>query len=136
MAMPFATPNVTTQSATDAYWQLINHVGNWWWDRDAIDERIVNIARDLDMDTFNIRAVYDIDPVAEWIGTFDPQLAEEFWKGFVDGEDSGVYKATPLSRCNVSEGMATPLAQKEWERMYSTLGGRPVTLLVRRPTCA
>ena len=29
--------------------------------------------------------VYDVDPVAEWIGTFDPQLAEEFWKGFVDG---------------------------------------------------
>ena len=26
-----------------------------------------------------------VDPVAEWIGTFDPQLAEEFWKGFVDG---------------------------------------------------
>ena len=22
---------------------------------------------------------------SEWIGTFDPQLAEEFWKGFVDG---------------------------------------------------
>jgi imidazoleglycerol-phosphate dehydratase len=29
--------------------------------------------------------VYDVDPVSEWIGTFDPQLAEEFWKGFVDG---------------------------------------------------
>ena len=29
--------------------------------------------------------VYDVEPVAEWIGTFDPQLAEEFWKGFVDG---------------------------------------------------
>ena len=28
--------------------------------------------------------VYDVDPVAEWIGTFDPQLGEEFWKGFVD----------------------------------------------------
>jgi len=26
-----------------------------------------------------------VNPVAEWIGTFDPQLAEEFWKGFVDG---------------------------------------------------
>jgi F420-non-reducing hydrogenase large subunit len=40
------------------------------------------------------------------------------WKGFVDGADSGVYKATPLSRLNASDGMATPLAQKEYERMY------------------
>jgi F420-non-reducing hydrogenase large subunit len=44
----------------------------------------------------------------------------------VDGEDSGVYKATPLSRLNASDGMATPLAQAEFERMYETLGGSPV----------
>jgi imidazoleglycerol-phosphate dehydratase len=24
--------------------------------------------------------VYDVDPIAEWIGTFDPQLCEEFWR--------------------------------------------------------
>ena len=30
---------------------------------EGFDERIVNIARGLDMDTVNIRAVYDIDPV-------------------------------------------------------------------------
>jgi F420-non-reducing hydrogenase large subunit len=34
--------------------------------------------------------------------------------------------ATPLSRLNVSDGMATPLAQEEYERFYTTLGGRPV----------
>jgi salicylate hydroxylase len=33
---------------------------------DGFDERIVAIARDLDMDTLNIRAVYDIDPVDTW----------------------------------------------------------------------
>ena len=44
----------------------------------------------------------------------------------VDGEDSGVYKATPLSRCNAADGMATPLAQAEYKRMYETLGGKPV----------
>jgi salicylate hydroxylase len=33
---------------------------------EGFDERIVNIARDLDMDTLNIRAVYDIDPVDTW----------------------------------------------------------------------
>ena len=48
------------------------------------------------------------------------------WKGFVDGQDSGVYHATPLSRLNASDGMATPLAQKEYDRMYNTLGGKPV----------
>ncbi len=34
--------------------------------------------------------------------------------------------ATPLSRLNASDGMATPLAQEEFERFYSTLGGKPV----------
>jgi salicylate hydroxylase len=33
---------------------------------EGFDERIVNIARDLDLDTLNIRAVYDIDPVDTW----------------------------------------------------------------------
>jgi len=33
---------------------------------DDFDERIVNIARDLDMDDVNVRAVYDIDPVDSW----------------------------------------------------------------------
>jgi len=40
--------------------------------------------------------------------------------------DSGVYKATPLSRLNAADGMATPLAQAEYERMYDVLGGKPV----------
>ena len=33
---------------------------------EGFDDRIVGIARGLDMDTVNIRAVYDIDPVATW----------------------------------------------------------------------
>ena len=33
---------------------------------EGFDERIVAIARGLDMDTVNIRAVYDIDPVESW----------------------------------------------------------------------
>ena len=55
-----------------------------------------------------------------------PYLKAKGWKGFVGGPDSGVYKATPLSRLNVSESMSTPLAQAEYEKMYDTLGGRPV----------
>jgi len=52
-----------------------------------------------------------------------PYLKKIGWKGFVDGLDSGVYKASPLSRLNVSDGMATPLAQAEYERYYETLTG-------------
>jgi F420-non-reducing hydrogenase large subunit len=52
-----------------------------------------------------------------------PYLKKVGWKGLVDGADSGVYRATPLSRLNVSEGMATPLAQAEYERLYETLTG-------------
>jgi F420-non-reducing hydrogenase large subunit len=48
------------------------------------------------------------------------------WKGFVDGKDSGVYRVAPLARLNVSDGMATPLAQEAYEKMYSILGGKPV----------
>ncbi|MEU1705345.1 NAD(P)/FAD-dependent oxidoreductase [Streptomyces sp. NPDC005706] len=33
---------------------------------EGFDERLVNITRNLDMDTVNIRAVYDIDPVDTW----------------------------------------------------------------------
>ncbi len=48
------------------------------------------------------------------------------WKGFVDGEDSGVFRVAPLARLNVADGMATPLAQEAYEKMFSTLGGKPV----------
>jgi imidazoleglycerol-phosphate dehydratase len=47
-----------------------------------LDEALVQVALDLSGRPY---LVYEIDPVSEWIGTFDPQLAEEFWKGFVDG---------------------------------------------------
>jgi imidazoleglycerol-phosphate dehydratase len=47
-----------------------------------LDEALVQVALDLSGRPF---LVYDVEPVADWIGTFDPQLAEEFWKGFVDG---------------------------------------------------
>jgi autotransporter-associated beta strand protein len=42
MATRFNMPQVLTQSANDAYWQVINHAGSFWWDRDAIDARVVN----------------------------------------------------------------------------------------------
>jgi len=71
-----------------------------------------------------------IDNVAEhvepWTYLKFPFLKKVGWKGLVDGPDSGVYQATPLSRLNVADGMPTPLAQEEYEKMFSTLGGKPV----------
>jgi len=69
---------------------------------------------------------YVAERVEPWSYLKFPYLKKVGWKGLVDGEDSGVYKATPLSRLNAADGMATPLAQAEYERMYSTLGGKPV----------
>ena len=71
-----------------------------------------------------------LDNVAErvepWTYVKIPYLKKVGWKGLVGGKDSGVYQATPLSRLNAADGMATPLAQAEYERMYQTLGGKPV----------
>ncbi|MFA8436049.1 MAG: Ni/Fe hydrogenase subunit alpha [Marinifilaceae bacterium] len=65
--------------------------------------------------------------VEPWSYLKFPFLKKVGWKGFVEGQDSGVYHATPLSRLNAADGMATPLAQAEYERMYDTLGGKPVS---------
>ena len=64
--------------------------------------------------------------VEPWTYLKFPYLKKVGWKGFVDGKDSGVYMATPLSRLNAADGMATPLAQAEYEKFYATLGGKPV----------
>ena len=45
-----------------------------------LDEALVQVALDLSGRPF---LVYEVDPIAEWIGTFDPQLCEEFWRAFV-----------------------------------------------------
>ena len=60
--------------------------------------------------------------VESWSYLKFPYLKGVGWKGFVDGSDSGVYSATPLSRLNAADGMATPLAQEAFERFYDTLG--------------
>jgi imidazoleglycerol-phosphate dehydratase len=44
-----------------------------------LDEALVQVALDLSGRPY---LVYEVDPVVEWIGTFDPQLCEEFWRAF------------------------------------------------------
>jgi imidazoleglycerol-phosphate dehydratase len=44
-----------------------------------LDEALVQVALDRSGRPF---LVYEVDPKSEWIGTFDPQLTEEFWRAF------------------------------------------------------
>ena len=69
---------------------------------------------------------YVAERVEPWSYLKFPYLKKIGWKGFVDGVESGVYRATPLSRLNAADGMATPLAQEQFQRFYETLGGTPV----------
>lgn len=69
---------------------------------------------------------YVEEHVEPWSYLKFPFLKKVGWKGLVDGKDSGIYHATPLGRLNAADGMATPLAQAEYEKMFKTLGGKPV----------
>jgi F420-non-reducing hydrogenase large subunit len=64
--------------------------------------------------------------VEPWTYVKLPYLKGVGWNGLTSGPDSGIYRVGPLGRLNASEGMATPVAQAEYERMYKTLGGKPV----------
>ena len=60
----------------------------------------------------------------------DIQQAHLPEEGGVEGFDSRarerVYRVGPLGRLNAAEGMATPLADSEYKRMFETLGGKPI----------
>lgn len=62
--------------------------------------------------------------VEPWTYLKFPYLKKVGWKGFTDGMDSGVYTATPLSRLNSCDGLATPRAQEFYQKFYETFGGR------------
>jgi F420-non-reducing hydrogenase large subunit len=64
--------------------------------------------------------------VEEWSYMKFPYLKEIGWNGLIDGKNSGIYRVGPLGRLNAADGMATSLADKEYKKMYETLGGKPV----------
>jgi F420-non-reducing hydrogenase large subunit len=64
--------------------------------------------------------------VEPWTYVKMPYLKKIGWKGFVTGPETSIYRVGPLGRLNASDGMTTPLAQAEYERMFKTLGGKPV----------
>jgi F420-non-reducing hydrogenase large subunit len=61
--------------------------------------------------------------VEKWSYLKFPYLKAVGWKGFVDGKDSGVYRATPQSRLNCADAMNSPLAQEAYEEYFETLTG-------------
>ncbi|MDK2794843.1 MAG: F420-non-reducing hydrogenase large subunit [Archaeoglobaceae archaeon] len=65
---------------------------------------------------------YIAEHVEPWTYMDFPYLRKIGWKGFVDGEQSGIYAVAPLARLNVADGMATPLAQEAYEEMFEMLG--------------
>lgn len=71
-------------------------------------------------------AVHIAERVVPWSYLKFPYLKAIGWKGFVDGKDSGVYSATPLSRLNAADGMTTPKAQEAYETFYETLGSERI----------
>lgn len=68
--------------------------------------------------------------VESWTYLKFPYLRTRGWKGFVEGSDSSIYMATPLSRLNVADRMATPRAEEAYQEMFSTLGGKPCKALM------
>ncbi len=64
--------------------------------------------------------------VEPWTYVKLPYLKKVGWKGFTAGPESGIYRVGPLGRLNAADGMATPLAQLEYDNMYKVLGGKPV----------
>ena len=64
--------------------------------------------------------------VEPWTYVKMPYLKKVGWSGLVDGPESGIYRVGPLGRLNAADGMATPMAEEEYKKMYRTLGGKPV----------
>jgi F420-non-reducing hydrogenase large subunit len=64
--------------------------------------------------------------VEPWSYMKFPFLKQVGWAGLTDGPASGVYRVGPLGMLNAAVGMQTPLAQAEYEKLYDTLGGKPV----------
>jgi len=75
-------------------------------------------------------ATHIAEHVEPWTYLKFPYLRQRGWQGFREGLDTSLYTATPLSRLNVADRMATPQAQAAREEMFSTLGGRPCRALL------
>jgi len=68
-----------------------------------------------------------VDYIGEWVEPWTyirlTHLRKVGWNGLVEGDKTSLYRVGPLGRLNAAEGMATPLAEKEYEQMFDTWGG-------------
>jgi F420-non-reducing hydrogenase large subunit len=69
--------------------------------------------------------------IAEWVEPWTyirlSYLKQLGWQGLKDGPGTSLYRVGPLARLNVADGMSTPLAHKEFQFMFDTLGGKPAS---------
>ena len=68
--------------------------------------------------------------VEPWTYLKFPYLKQRGWRGFTEGIESSLYTATPLSRLNVADRMATPRANEAYAEMFTTLGQKPSRALL------
>jgi F420-non-reducing hydrogenase large subunit len=70
-----------------------------------------------------------VNYIGEWVEPWTyvrlTHLKPIGWHGLTEGDGTSLYRVGPLARLNVADNMATPLAQKEYEIMFDTLGGKP-----------
>jgi len=70
-----------------------------------------------------------VEYIGEWVEPWTyirlTHLRKLGWNGLIEGDKTSLYRVGPLARLNAADGMATPLAQKEYEEMFNTLGGKP-----------
>ena len=50
------------------------------------------------------------------------------WQGLIEGPGTSLFRVAPLARLNVADALKTPLAQKEAQILFDTLGGKPCHL--------
>lgn len=90
----------------------------------------VRVVSPLGKEVAKFKAQEYLDHVAEhvepWTYVKFCYLKSVGWRGFHEGEYSGIYAVAPLARLNVADSMATPLAQAAYEKYIETLGGKPV----------
>jgi F420-non-reducing hydrogenase large subunit len=69
---------------------------------------------------------YVAEHVEPWTYMKFPFLKTIGWKGFIEGKESGIFRVAPLARLNAADGMATPLAQEEYQKYFATFKNKRV----------
>jgi F420-non-reducing hydrogenase large subunit len=106
------------------YMGLVDDAGNLSFTGDRV--RVVD-PDGREIERFRPREYADVlaEHVEEWTYIKFPYLRDVGWNGFTAGKDSGIVRVAPLARLNVADGIPTPGAQAERDRMFEVLGGSP-----------